>query len=171
MSDAATLQLQLEPLDIAAALHKQFAGGIVKISGWAGWTVDDAQQQCFVAAAEALRGFDPSRGDIMPRAWWLLRKAAIKSGILPRAQRRAGADEDDGGMAELEQVPGGDDPSEVLAALQLGEKLDALGCLVERDTDGLSQRTKRRDAQKRREAIERLLRGGAQADLFTEGDE
>lgn len=165
MTNTCTLQPLPTAEDLAAALQKKFAGGIAKLSSWAGWTRDDASQQCWVAAAEAIENFKPDRGEIMPRAWWLLRKAAVRSGLLPRAQRRAGDEANDEDMVGLDCIVGGDDPAAILAARQRVGAVLALGVGQAPARGG--KRQQRRQVAAARGAAEALLRGDvAQGELF-----
>lgn len=147
---------------LAAALLKKFKNFTQKMAAPAGWESSDAVQQCFIAAADALENFDPARGNLMPRAYWHLQQAARKSGFVPTG----GAGEDDNGMAVLDQVAGGDDPAEILAAAQQFERIVALGAAVERPAG--SERSARRHRARARSAAEQFLRGaaGRQGELF-----
>lgn len=144
------------PSDLATALMKKYASGISLLSRRAGWARNDAAQQAWVAAAEALQDFDPARGELMSRAWWFLRQSARKSGFVP-----CGGSGGEGGG--LDQTAGGDDPAEIIAAAQEYERL-GLDKYVGRI--GGAARSQRRWRAEARRAAEAALRGGAQGELF-----
>lgn len=149
------------PSDLSAALLKKYAGGIVNLSQRAGWQRDDARQQCWVAAAEAIQGFDEGKGDLLARAWFFLQIAAKRAGFLPCGRVTDDAD----GIVELEKIQGGDDPSEILAAI---EKAELLG--FDKYAEGItkSKSSGRRHAARAQGAAQQLvLGGGRQGDLFT----
>jgi hypothetical protein len=149
------------PTDLAADLLKKYGGGIANLSKRAGWQRDDARQQCWVAAAEAINGYDKGKGDLLARAWFYLQIAAKRAGFLP-----CNLSTDANEISELDKIQGGDDPAEILAAV---EKAEALGFekYVERIAN--SKSSGRRHAARARGAAEALISGGQQGDLFTGG--
>jgi hypothetical protein len=142
---------------LGAVVEKKFRPFLLGAAGRAGWQPCDFPGIAFVAAADALAGFDPARGDLVARAFSFLRRAAARSGFLP-----AGDDAEEA----LLGVAGGDDPAAVVEAIEEVGRLVALGAAVERPRG--SDRTARRHTVKRRGAAERFLRGGdgRQGELF-----
>lgn len=148
--------------DLADALLKKYAGGIAKLSQRAGWQRDDARQQCCVAAAEAIEGYDSRKGDLLARAWFFLQIAAKRAGFIP-----CGRVTDDDGIVELDRIQGGDDPALILEAVQKAERLG-----FDKYAEGItkSKSSARRNAARARGAAAALIAGaGRQGDLFSGG--
>lgn len=154
----------ITPADLSAALLKKYAGGIANLSQRAGWQRDDARQQAWVAAADALSGYDNRKGDLLVRAWFYLQIAAKRAGFMPAGRCNSG---DADGLDELDKIQGGDDPAEILAAVQ---KAEALGLEKYAERKSISKSNGRRHAAMARGAAEALIAGTSrQGDLFCGG--
>lgn len=122
-----------------------------------GWETCDVQQECFIAAAEALRGFNPARGSLMARAYFILYKRAAAAGFLP-----VGKDFE----VALAQVAGGDDPCAILEALDEIQHLVDVGIVAAALLpDPPATRVKRRHCA-RLEGAARSYARGLQAEIF-----
>lgn len=154
MTNACTLSVD----GLALSLRQKYAAGIRSLARRAGWQKAEIRGEAWLAAYDALANYDNSKGDLLARGWWFLLQAARKSGFVPSGARRADNAE------ELAQVAGGDDPAEIIAAVQQFERIVALGAADERPSR--SERTARRYRAAARGAAERLLRDGAQGELF-----
>lgn len=150
------------PTDLSADLLKKYAGGIANLSMRAGWHRDDTRQQAWVASAEAIQGFDESKGDLLARAWFFLQIAAKRAGFLPSGR----VVDVETGITELEKIQGGDDPAEILSAVQ---KFERLGFDKYAERSANSKSSGRRHAARARGAAEALISGGQQGDLFSGG--
>jgi hypothetical protein len=144
----------LQAVDVLAArLLKKFQPGLLRLAQRAGWRREDLPGVAWLAAHDALAGFDLARGDLDARGWFFCQQQA--RGFLPAS---CGAD-------DLRDVAGGDDPAVVVEAAEEIGRLLALGAGVEREPT--SARTGRRWRANARGAAEALLRGGGrQGELF-----
>lgn len=141
--------------DFAVRLLQKFRPGLLRLAARAGWGPEDLQGVAWLAAAEALAAFDPSKGNLEARGWWACRQQA--RGFLPPA----------GELDELDGVIGGDDPAAILEAVEeVDSRLLGLGAGVEREAR--SERTARRYRARARGAAAMLLAGGdgRQSELF-----
>lgn len=145
------------PMALAQVLLANFRPAIEKLAARAGWQSQEFENEAFLASAAALAGFDPSRGTLMGRAWTLFSWRAARCGFLPRGASRA----------DLPDLPGGEDPLEILIALETWGFLEKAVVVVADDEDVGSGRTRRRKVAKKRAEVERLLQDRAQQrDLF-----
>lgn len=126
----------------------------MRLASRAGWRAADLPGVTWLAAHDALQGYDSSKGSIDSRAWTFCKRQA--RGFMPR-----------GGADVLDNVIGGDDPATIIeAADEVDRRLLALGACVERAAG--SKRSARRHQARARSAAQQLLRGGdgRQCELF-----
>jgi hypothetical protein len=136
------------------AVLERFGAGLARRCRWSGMPAGYIREAARLGAIEALNGFEPARGGLLPRAWTKCKEHFRALGFLPR-----GLDASDA----LGGIAGGDDPAEILAA---AEAVGGLAPLQARR--GASARTGRRWAARSRGAAELLAAGGdgRQGELF-----
>lgn len=150
-----TMTCALPTVDVFAShLLKKFKPGLLRLAARAGWRSEDIQAVVWLAAHDALRLYDKSKGDLDARGWWCCRAQA--RGFMPAGDEEA-----------LFDIAGGNDPAAIFeAAEEVDRRLLSLGAGIEREAG--SARTARRYRARARSAAQQLLRGGdgRQGELF-----
>ncbi len=140
-------------MELADFLLKKFQPALRTESTRAGWQPQDLRGVCYVAAADALNGFDPARGDLIARGHAKIEEQARHAGFAPRGAARVDT------AVILDAAENFDDPAAVLAAGQLAALLIERGLVAAALGDDVgSERTRRRRVVERRSAAENLAR-------------
>lgn len=139
--------------NLAAHLLQKFMPGLMRLASHAGWRAGDLPGVTWLAAHDALQGYDISKVSIDARSWTFCQRQA--RGFMPRGEADV-----------LDKVMGGDDPAAIFEAIdEVDRRLLSLGAGIERDA--CSARTARRHQARARSAVQQLLRGDArQGELF-----
>lgn len=137
--------------ELAEVLLKKYMPFLLKQSPATGWQWSELKGVCHVAAADALTGFDPARGDLIGRGFGKLTEQVHGAGFSPRGAIRVDA------AIILDAAENLDDPAAVLATGQLADLLVERGLVAAAlGDDAGSERTRRRRVVERRRAAEKL---------------
>jgi hypothetical protein len=151
-----TASLEISSIvDLAGSGLKKFRPGFCRLAPRAAWQPQEFQQVAFVAAANAIRDYDESKGTLLARFWFFVQQEARTAGFLP-----SGEDAD----LALAGVGGGGDPADVLDARRLAARLESVGFGLAPEHG--ADRSKRRHVVELRGAAERFAHPGVQAELF-----
>lgn len=133
----------------------KFRPGLLKLAARAGWQAAELPSIAWLAAHDALQDYDQSKGSLISRGWFFCLQQARAAGFLPAG--------DDADMA-LATAGGGGDPSEILDAMRLAARLEAIGFGLAPEHG--AARSQRRHVAELRGAAEAFARPGPQAELF-----
>ena len=146
-------------MELADFLLKKFQPALRAESTRAGWQPQDLKGVCYVAAADALTGFDPARGDLIARGHAKIEEQVRGAGFSPRGAIREDAE------VILAPAANFDDPFSILAAGQLADLLTSRGLVAAALSDDVgSERTCRRRVVERRLAAKKLAEEFRRAD-------
>ena len=156
MNVTLTLPTVTELADILLAKYMPF---LLRESSTAGWQRAELKGVCHVAAADALTGFDPARGDLIARGHAKIEEQVRGAGFSPRGAIREDAE------VILAPAANFDDPFSILAARQLADLLTSRGLVAAALSDDVgSERTCRRRVVERRLAAKKLSEEFRRAD-------
>lgn len=153
-----TAELHELPLfALADAMRARFAPGLAQLARRAGLERQELPGEAIVITDQALRGFDAARGDFGARWWHTCQR---------RFARLGGAA---GGGGEGSDVAGGDDPLEILAALEAIGGLVAAGLVAAAMAPESGPARSRRRHRARLEGAARAYGRGPQREIFFGG--
>lgn len=141
--------------DLSAQIQKKFRPGLLKLAGRAGWQAAELPHVAWLAAHDALRDYDQSKGSLISRGWFFCLLQVRAAGFLPSG--------DDADLALATACAGGD-PADILDALRLAARVEAVG-FGAAPARGAA-RSQRRHVAELRGAAERFAHPGPQVELF-----
>lgn len=103
--------------ELAEAMRARFAPGLTRLAREAGLERQELPGEAILITAEALRGYAGTRGDFVGRWWHFCRRRFARQGWAA-------------GGGEMPAPAGGDDPLEILLALEAIEGLVAAGLVA-----------------------------------------